>query len=568
MKQKTRKINLITFTYAIVFILVFLAYIFYLIPHQGVQLSDTGLHFYGGLSLISSKIAFSWLLIPRPELFNAFLMLFGIRNIWILSALGVSVLIVATLFLSRILLINKKFGYRVLAIIGLSTLAFIVLPHQSYCMEAPLYLTISLAFFYYSLTKTVAQKFLLAVSAIFLVLSCLVYPTLAPGAVFAVVLLSILFRKAIPVKQYLILFCVAGLIIVGLYMLRVGFSNIFAIFHHHNNTPSYVISYMFPRIVRLMTLIGSQLLILLLITVSIFFISKLIRFKLQKEIIFLITATFFLLLTVQKPFTRPDIYQSMSFAFFCLCIWSIIYLRSYKKEYDDFKIMSVALIVTVYFIGECASSQNLLITMAYPYGGLFSTILFVNYFNYVANSQGVPSTMQPGRLHSVLRETLLALFILLGVASPLVTSLEWSPGGGGPLTNQTKLTMKPFKYVYASKEQGALLFWINHNYKIYKCDEKAFLAFPQIPMLYYMYERSAHLHTPFITYLTFYPLNPFMNDKNLYKYLAQQKHWCIFIAAANNFPTFLPKSKQIISSLSTRKLRLKNNAYNFTMYIR
>jgi hypothetical protein len=454
-------------------LILLLCYLLYILPHSGIDFADAGLTLYSSLSQVDHSIAYDWIALPRPSILTAFFMWLGIRNILLLKLSFALSLLVAIALLG--MSINKRIWLALLivAAIGIYNAPLTL---ASYENSPTIFLMSGLGFFFFAYNKHKVQLVILSLLAsLFFVLSAFTNISVLPASIFAVLLLSFSNRKQ---AGYLIFgFVLFFSLVVYMYGSYIGFDNLCHIFASAHSLSLF-----------------SSILNKLHSIFPLYAYAHVVQWFPRMALLILL----------------------LSF----LSVWDAIN----HKDTISVKLRLVFIIGLAYYCCQALMTDNpLLLPLSY-YAALFSLVFLMAFYNEpMIDKKGIN------------KETAcLFYFLVLGLmAVGLYTQLNFSYGNGKTIDNNTRLSLPLLNGIYVTPQKAALLKKLNQIYFNENCSAKPFISFYDLPLLYYLFQRSAPLNQSWIESFgdaKGFPQSMASDDKIL-EWISANKSWCVFYSS-------------------------------------
>jgi len=526
--------------------------ILYVLPHKGVDFADAGYSYYSALAYVAKSIDYSWTSIARPPILNAIFMFFGIRNIITLQAM-----FILTVFVSAslcLLSINKKLIFSVAPIATIVSLLTYVSYTANYQNTPIIFLMLGISLFFLAINiKSYFKIILLFISALLLSVSSFINISLIPAGMFSVLFLSYQFRKDRESFFLLILYVLSFCLCVFVYINFIGFEYITKALlsgQAHNLIHAFVsrMGSIFYVLLKF-ALVGFIPAIIIKQIAGIlnkrrYCISKLMQFNCCVITVLLLMPTIKYIFPVYFNATGPKILIISSILITLITISSFIILFD-KAKSSDLKLLCFFITGTVYLIIETTTTSNPILFPLNYYTLLFNCI-YMSLFYLRIYEQKNSITIKS----EVIFLLLMSLFILFGIRAQLLFAY-----GNDITVNNTSVLQFPRLYdVRVTKEKKKLISTLESTYKTYGCAYKPMLAFNDLPLLYYIFNRSAPFHQAWVKSFSHvvrvYPQDS-INDRKIVQWLNENKHWCVFYSPglSNNLPR-----KNIVSMLEKLSL--------------
>lgn len=532
-------------------------YLFFILPHSGLDFADSGFALYSGLFLVNHSIAFDWIALPRPSFLTAFFMLLGIKNVFFMQFAFTITLILSTAL--TLVSIEKKLWIIIPSVCALG-LYNEPLTIGSYENTPTIFLMLSIAFFFFSQNQqNILRCFLITCSAFFLSISVTTNVSVLPAGFFAAIFLWVLYKT----KFELLLFSEFILfvsLIAYIYISFIGINAISQLF-----TPEHSSMLLEDFVIRSLS-IGYLLLKITLLAIIMVKIPKFLYWKKTKifpsplwnsitSMILIMCLTPFLRYLFPLPFFSGNTQWLFILALLILILATggiINFTNSKNKPY--IKLLSVFIIGIVYYSCQAIVTDNPILIPLNYYSCLFATIfLSLFYLQFSENKDTVDK-----KICSIF--CIPVIFLLtLGIH----TRLNFSYGNGKTTNNTVELQRPLLKHIYVTPEKKQLIDTLSQTYINYNCNKKPFIAFYDLPIFYYLFQRSAPLHE---SWIESWPNNSgfphaVATDENIMQWLKQRQKWCVFYS-----PGFANKTpdKNIEKFLQKNSIRIVKINYTGT----
>jgi hypothetical protein len=524
----------------ILFLLSSAAIIFYflfILPHSGIDFADTGLTLYSSLSLIDSHVSYDWIGLPRPCVLNAFFMWVGIKNILFLKiAFSLTFIFSCGLLL---LSINKSFisFLPIIATLGIYSQNTAV---GSYENSPSLFLAFAIAFFFLSdnINKYISYIFL-TLSSFFFALSVFTNISVLPAGLFSVILLCILNQKK-SIIWFISSFLGFLLAMIYYYVLIIGSDPFHLLFVAHASTSTITKFLLKSFHIGFLVLKIIFCCIVIICLIKFFFRKKIkyieqygadysIALLLLFGLIFVLHEHFSIYLFSSTTFWLPIIALFTLVAAFC---GIAIYPDFNDKRYN--KILVVFILGLAYFSCQAVVTDNpILLPLSY-YCALFCIV-------FLAQLKKI----------DFISSAVISLLLLASV----YTQLNFSYGNGKTFYNTAELHLPKLEYIYVHPLKKEL---VNKLYQLYigqHCSTKPFVAFYDLPILYYLFDRKAPLYQSWISNIedsNGFPIK-IATDEKILDWLRESHQWCVYYSSGliNKLP-----DPALIEYLQTNSLKI------------
>jgi hypothetical protein len=203
-----------------------------------------------------------------------------------------------------------------------------------------------------------------------------------------------------------------------------------------------------------------------------------------------------------------------------LSVWGAIN----RKESTSERLRLVFIIGLAYYCCQAVMTDNpLLLPLSY-YAALFSLVFLMTFFNEFADDKA-----------GVVKKVAWPVYLLvLGMMSiSIYTQLNFSYGNGKTIDNNTRLSLPLLTGIYVTPQKAELLNKLNQIYLNENCSAKPFIAFYDLPLLYYVFQRSAPLNQSWIQSFSDakgFPQSMASDDK-IQQWINGNANWCVFYSS-------------------------------------
>lgn len=487
-----------------------------LLPLKGFDFTDIAYYLYNS-HLLSHGI------VPRTGFAtapNAFFMLFGIRRYLFfeyLAAIFIAVSIVA--FWSSLLTCRRSLFVGLIVLIGFYSTSTTIISYSSYSV---CYLLLGLGCFFYAnrATNLTWKKCLYILSGLLLALAAMSNTALFPTLVSSWILIYLFARKQTKLTYFHSAYWFTGLSLLVLYFYSP--LNIFVQQAFYGLTYGEMLTDRLPRLLTYLTP-GGHCFALLAITFlalanHLFFRKK--KFFRWLAIAFLMAALIFAYQKMPSLVALPKIasprLQHLLFdytnGFFGLSAAGLVVFYQTNRCY--FRLLLLFLLTTSYVFLLAITTVSGPYTHVAHMGLAFFVLFGLLVENFYSENRGGVSKLVYG-----LGFILLLASLVYGFLNYLYFNYRSYP----VFSKKIAVKVAPLKGIYANPNKVASLLAVEQFYDRYHCQARHFLAYPAMPLFFYLFERRAPDDHAWV--------NPnLITASQLANVLKQHQHWCVIFS--------------------------------------
>ncbi len=535
--------------------------IFFLVLRKGFDFTDHGYYLYNAFILAHKTVP----TVGFSALPNVLFMRLGIHSylfyeIFYFLLIGFSVV----LFWFGCKALKSSFTLPLLLVIGVSTSITTILSYQR---SPQIFLLLALGLLFFSLNSK--ERFF---SYAFSILAAVCFSlagmsniSLLPTLLITPILLFPILKGRVRKLVFYITYLVVSILLVIIYM-----KSPLSIFNPISlHVPAHPHSLMAPaeKIPALLLYIFTPLLGCLLLAAVVLRVLISFLFKLQRS--WCIPAFFVVALAVYfwkyisiLPSTSPELHLVYLEAFLVNSLFiSLVCFASFDKH--RLQLTVSALIVISYACALALTTESAFFTHFALFAAssiLISTLFFEDSVQVV--------NQRPAFL---LRVLFFFFLLLLSVISTYFFTgyvYRASPVFSAKVGVEKGL----FKGVYTNQNKLIVLSEIQRLYRQNHCQDKAFFAYPALPLLYYVFQRRAPYDQSWIS-----PTVGSLSTLQLINWFGRQRHWCAIVAPGFNGvkPSFVSSTTNYLKSHSDKVIKksfikpsdVSSYPWQFTFYI-
>jgi len=518
---------------------------FFYIPRQGFDFTDRGYVLYNAMLLMRGVIPTAGF----SSIINA-LFVWCIRKYYFFAFLYLIFFMGGLLIFWYSLYRKNIFSSLALPLVLIAAISFSLHNFIDYSGSPMLYLLYGLGFLLIGIysEQRVKQNLFFILSAFFLNLSIFANISLLPMWGYALVGCYVLLKHTKHKKVFMISFVCLGLIFACFY-----FFSPLSIFKIH--TSSYSFTFLVHKIFLLLILLWRELItIKFLIAIGCGFILLLLshfnlilkqNIQLLLKFLFFITVVVFLLeqahilsgyewrysylhlifhsiqagVLSRIPVLRYVQYLVFFSTFLAFYIFLIAVIFSLLKK-NRLKILIISGFVIGYTIGLAVTTTSSFeghISNMFPIYFLLTCFIFETYDN------------SSGYLNRVMN-FIAYCFLIFMAGFGLYLHSFYVYRSYSAFSPKIKVTSGVFSGLFINQKKLESINTMMFMYKKHHCQNKYFLAYPSMPLLYWVFNRRAPLDQAWISPT----VGSIKNPQVLINILKQKKHWCVFHALSMN----------------------------------
>ncbi len=547
--------------------IIFLFFYIYLLPHQGFDFTDHGFYLYN--SWATTNFVFS----NFANLFNALLMKLGITNYLAFMRANLILLVLAVVIFS--LAIEKKIllsPYLPLAILFvLADLMTFMFTYQ----VAPIILMLlglGILFFAISNNKPIWRYIFFALAAFFIIWALFSNISLIPAAF----ILGIFFIFYLKDKSNANIFhIVYWLFLILLLSIVVYYYLCSGMFHGYGKGHGVLLSIKKLPLILWILLRYIFIVVAAIVSTYIFYYIAASFYPKLREICRARTIAFFVGFFIIAKYANLFGYVNfnnvslllthyqvasaahLGFNGFVSILSFVIFFCFYQKEDKQYFTVLALLIIVILIIGMLSTTSNTNILLQFSskntslHTYLYYSFLSKYSFALISVSFVCIAKFRWRGIEKYLLEPLIWLLLILTAFVGVSTGSFYSYRSQPAFLNNTRMHVIPFEGLYASAPRAKLMNQVMDVYQKNNCKSKLFLAYPDQPLLFYVFRRFSILDDQ-----TWISSERTFNQDNIIDQFKKAPGWCIFVAPGFNYQpkAFFSKVNHFLAKNSTKEI--------------